>query len=111
MARYSERMVVATVERLTVARLRRLVAADCVAPALSEDGPAYTDSDVARLELLCDLAEDFDLDDDALGLVLSLIDQLHGVRHELRILAEAVAAEPEEVRERIRSACGRARGH
>lgn len=109
-ARYTEEAVVARVGRLNVRRLHRFVEAECVVPAQSEGGPAYSETDVARLELLCDLAEDFDLDEDALGLVMSLIDQLHGVRRELRALAEAIAAEPEDVRERIARAYGAREG-
>ena len=35
-------------------------------------------------------------------MVVSLVDQIHGLRRELRLLGEAVAAEPPEVRARIR---------
>ena len=34
---------------------------------------------------------------------MSLVDQIHGLRRALRRLGEAVAAEPGEVRERIRA--------
>jgi hypothetical protein len=34
--------------------------------------------------------------------VVSLVDQIHGLRHQLRRLGEAVAAEHPEVRGRIR---------
>ena len=36
-------------------------------------------------------------------MVLSLVDQIHGLRRELRPLGEAVATEPGEVRARVRS--------
>ena len=109
-ARYSEEQAVTAVRRLTASRLRRFVRADCVRPTHTSDGPAFTEVDLARLELLCELAEDFDLDEDALAVVLSLIDQLHGVRHELRALALALAEEPPEVQERVRAAWWRATG-
>lgn len=109
-ARYSESETVATVERLTVTRLRTYVAAECVAPEEREGALAFSDADLARLELLADLSEGFDLEEEALGLVMSLIDQIHGLRRELRALGEAVGAEPEDVRARIRATYRTRRG-
>lgn len=109
-ARYTEKQAVLAVRRLTTSRLRSFVRADCVRPTETAEGIAFTDADLARLELLCELAEEFDLDEDALGIVLSLIDQLHGVRLELRGLAHALAEEPPEVQERVRRAWAKATG-
>jgi chaperone modulatory protein CbpM len=99
---YSETEVVSRVEGLTVSRLRAFVAADCVRPAERDGRPAYGEADLARLRSLAEIAEDFELDADAAALVASLIDQIHGLRRELRRLGEAVAAEAPEVRDRIR---------
>ena len=101
--RYTEAQVVATVTRLTTTRLRAFIETDCVIPARREGALVFDEADRARLELLCELAEDFELDDEALGLVMSLIDQVHGLRRQLRGLADAVEAETEEVRARIRT--------
>lgn len=103
---YSETEVVARVDGLTVARLRAFVAADCLHPAEREGRLAYREADVARARLLADLAADFDLDEEAAALVVSLVDQIHGLRARLRALAEALAEEPEEVRARIRGRLG-----
>jgi chaperone modulatory protein CbpM len=73
-----------------------------VAPSEREGRLAFAEADLARLQLLAELAEDFDLDEDAAALVVSLVDQIHGLRRQLRALAEAVTAEPEEIRARIR---------
>ena len=100
---YSETEIVARVEGLTVARLRAFVAADCLAPAEREGRLAFAEADLARVRLLAELVTDFDLDAEAAGMVVSLVDQIHGLRRALRQLGEAVAAEPGEVRERIRS--------
>ena len=99
---YSETEVIARVEGLTVARLRSFVAAECLAPAEREGRLAYAEVDLARVRLLAELVTDFDLDADAAGVVVSLVDQIHGLRRALRQLGEAVAAEPGEVRDRIR---------
>ena len=60
-------------------------------------------ADLARAQLLEELVEDFDLDPEAAAVVVPLVDQIHGLRHALRRLGEAVAAEHPEVRERIRA--------
>jgi len=98
---YSETEVVARVRGLTVARLRSFVAAECLAPREHEGRLAFAEADVARAQLLEELVEDFGLDADAAAVVVSLIDQIHGLRRELRQLGEAVAAEHPEVRARI----------
>jgi chaperone modulatory protein CbpM len=100
---YSETEVVARVEGLTVTRLRAFVAAECLAPAEREGRLAFAEADLARARLLAELVDDFDLDAEAASMVISLVDQIHGLRRALRQLGEAVASEPGEVRERIRS--------
>jgi chaperone modulatory protein CbpM len=98
----SETEVVASVEGLTVRRLRAFVAAECVMPEERDGRLAFGEPDLARLRLLTELASDFDLDEDAAALVLGLVDQIHGLRRQLRALAEAIANEPNEVRARVR---------
>ncbi|HLS58933.1 MAG TPA: hypothetical protein VK022_04830 [Paracoccaceae bacterium] len=99
----TEEEVIARVEGLTVARLRSFTATRCVEP-LSRDGQTiFAEPDVARLQLLCEISADFDLDEEAAALVLSLVDQIHGLRRALRGLADAISEEPEEVRARIRA--------
>lgn len=99
---YSETEVVAEIEGLTVTRLRAFVSARCLAPAERGGRLAFAEADLARARLLAELAADFDLDEEAAALVLSLLDQIHGLRGRLRALADALAEEPEAVRARIR---------
>lgn len=99
---YSETEVVAEIEGMTVMRLRAFVSARCLAPAERAGRLAFAEADLARARLLAELAADFDLDEEAAGVVVSLIDQIHGLRGRLRALGAALAAEPEEVRARIR---------
>ena len=99
--RYSEDEVVARVTRLTRAQLVSFVEAEIVTPLHTDGGVVYRQIDIVRVELLCELSEDFDLDTDALGVVISLIDRLHGAQGDLRAVLSAVATEPHEVRARI----------
>jgi chaperone modulatory protein CbpM len=108
--RYTQEQVVAAIPRLTLSRLVTFIEAEVVVPARSEAGLVFTQVDVARMELLCELEEGFDLDEEALGIVISLIDQLHAMRRDLCAIARAVEAEPAEVRARIGAALRDASG-
>jgi len=106
---FSEAEAISSVTRLTRGRLTSFLRAQVVIPVHTEDGPMYRQIDLVRMELLCELTEEFELNDDALTVVMSLVDQLHGVRAELRAVLDAVAAEPAEVCDRICDAAGRQR--
>ena len=105
----SEDEAVRAVARLTRARLTAFLRADLVSPPRSGGRPRFREIDLARMELLCELSDEFDLQEDALGVVISLIDQLHAARRDLRAVAEALDAEPAEVRHRVADALRRAR--
>lgn len=51
-------------------------------------GPAFSDGDVARSQLIQDLKMDFGINDEGVDVVLHLVDQLHGVRRALAQLQE-----------------------
>ena len=107
---YSETEVVARVDGLTVRRLRAFVAAEVVTPAEREGRLTFAEADLARVQLLEDLTDDFELDEDAAALVVSLVDQIHGLRRALRRLGDAVEAEAPEVRARVRGRLALPRG-
>lgn len=96
-----EQMVVARIERLTVHDLRLWVSEGWVRPAESETGPVFDDVDVARLRLLCDLSKDMALPEDAIPTLLSLIDNLHRTRRDLRLLRDAVEEQPDDIRRAV----------
>jgi chaperone modulatory protein CbpM len=52
----------------------------------AEPGPNFTEIDVARIALMMELRDDLALDDAALPVVLSLLDQLYTLRRELAAL-------------------------
>lgn len=97
----TEHDVVARVGRISVRRLRLWVRRGWVAPAIGAAGPAFDTLDVARVNLLCQLKDDFGLSDDALPVVLSLMDQLYGTRRELRLLLDAVDRLPDDMRQAV----------
>jgi chaperone modulatory protein CbpM len=93
--------VLAAIGRLDRVRLTRFVRAEVIRPAASEGRVVYRRVDIARLELLCDLCDDFELDDNAVEIVMELVDQLHASRSDLVALMRALADESQEVRERV----------
>jgi chaperone modulatory protein CbpM len=96
--------VVALVGRIETAELERWCAEGWVRPEREADQLRFGEIDVARVRLICELRIDLAIDDDALPVVLDLMDQVHGLRGRLAALGRALAAEPLEVRRRIAAA-------
>ena len=96
-----EQQVVARVGRITITELRLWQAHGWVAPRRDAEGPLFDDLDVARIGLVCDLREDMEIDEETIPVLLSLIDQVHGLRRSLKCLAQAVDAQSPEVRSAV----------
>ncbi|WP_300069436.1 hypothetical protein [uncultured Ruegeria sp.] len=105
----TEEELIATITRLTSDRLSEYLAAEIVIPEQSEQGWVYQSIDVARLELACELHEQYDMEADALSMMISLIDQMHCLRAELREVLSAVEAQPDAVRNTLIEVIGTAR--
>jgi chaperone modulatory protein CbpM len=96
-----EREIVQMFECLEADALQRWVEQGWVRPQQNDDQFVFDDSDVARVQLICDLHYELRIEDDTLSVVLSLLDQLYTARRSLRLLVSAVGGEPEDVRARI----------
>lgn len=96
-----EHAVVARVRRLHLRELRLWVQQGWVRPSEGRNGPVFDELDIARIRLVRDLRKDMALPSDTVPVILSLLDQLHGLRRELRGLAGAVDEQPEETRAQI----------
>ena len=64
----------------------------------------FHEVDVARVRLIIEIRQDLALGDEAVPVVLSLLDQLYGLRREFAALCGAVAAQPEATRQAIAAA-------
>lgn len=104
---FTEAEVLERLAVLTRPRLTAWVEARIVRPVQSGSGPLFREVDLARLQTLCDLAFDLGTDEDHLGVMMDLIDRLHALTAEMEALMAAVAAEPDEVRARIRTVIAR----
>jgi chaperone modulatory protein CbpM len=72
-----------------------------VRPAAEEGNWQFDEIDVARVRLIIELRRDCALDDETVPLVLSLLDQIYGLRGELAALCRAIAAQPNGTRAAI----------
>lgn len=99
---YTETEIFARIDSLSAPRLQGWLRARIIRPVQSAQGNLYREVDIARLALLCDLEDSYHLDDEALALVMSLLDQAHELRAQMHCLIGALAHEPDEVRHRLR---------
>ncbi|GAB0113232.1 chaperone modulator CbpM [Acidisoma sp. C75] len=98
-----------TIERMTAAvigldpeDLRRWIANAWVRPDGGPGAYRFREIDVARVRLIVQLREDMGLDEGAVPVVLSLLDQLYESRRNLRRLHAAMEATlPPELRSRL----------
>ncbi len=72
-----------------------------VRPAHSDGDFAFNDADIARVHLLHTLNNELEVGNEAIPIILSLIDQLHEMRAHMHTIASAIDAQPETVRRKI----------
>ena len=95
----SERDVVARVQHLTVTRLRVWVRQGWIRPAPTQ---GFSEADIARAVLIRDLEDQLGFAEEDVPVLLSLIDQIHGLRSELKGLIEVLEELPEDARATVR---------
>jgi chaperone modulatory protein CbpM len=64
----------------------------------------FHEVDVARVELILEIRHEFAIDEEALPVVLGLLDQVYDLRRQLRRICDALAAQPRELQDAIRRA-------
>ena len=100
-------MVVAEFPDLDAPELTDWIARGWVVPHGSSRADwAFAEIDVARIRLIRDLRLRMELEEDALTLVLSLLDQVYGLRGTLQAMARALDAQPPAVRQAVLEAIG-----
>ena len=65
-------------------------------PSGSSVEPSFSEIDIARAQLIRDLQVDFGVNDEGVGVILNLVDQLYGMRRTLMELRHAVRATSEQ---------------
>jgi chaperone modulatory protein CbpM len=97
----SERDIVAKVKHLTVTRLRVWVRQGWIRPR-AQPNHGFTEADLARAAMIRDLEDKLGFDEEEVPVLLSLIDQIHGLRAELKGVLEALDELPDEVRATVK---------
>ena len=97
----SECELLARVHRLTVTRLRVWVSQGWIKPA-DQAAPSYSEADLARAALICNLEDELGFAEEDVPVLLNLIDQIHGLRAELKGLVEVLDALPPDIRATVR---------
>ena len=87
-------VLVGSTKGLNQQDLDRWIANDWVRPDVAYGIRVFQEIDVARVELIRDLRDDFGVNEDALPVVLLLLDQLYDLR---RHLLERVGRDPASV--------------
>ncbi|HTY67094.1 MAG TPA: chaperone modulator CbpM [Alphaproteobacteria bacterium] len=78
-----------------------------VLPLAQGNDYVFGEADVARLQMIVELHRDLAIDDEAMSVVLDLLDKLYGLRRQMRDLLAAVDELPEAHREKLLSRIGR----
>jgi len=102
--------VIRTVAGVRATELRAWIAEGWVQPETARGVLLFREIDVARVQLIHDLRRDLAIGEEALPVVLSLLDQLYATRRRLRALNQAIAAQPPDVRRTLRVALRPPRG-
>jgi chaperone modulatory protein CbpM len=97
----TERDIVARVKHVTVKRLRVWVRQGWIRPAVKES-QGFSEADMARAALIRDLEDKLGFDEEQVPVLLNLIDQIHGLRAELKTMLDALEALPEDVRATVK---------
>lgn len=72
--------------------LERWISNEWVRPERSAGHMVFDDIDVARVRLIRELRDDLAIDEEALPLVLSLLDQIYDLRRRMRRLVDTLGA-------------------
>src|SRR6516165_7026879 len=84
--------------------LTRWVEHRWVLPERREKTWIFHEIDVARVEMILEVRQEFAIDDEALSLILGLLDQVYDLRRQLGRLCDALASQPPEIRAAVKRA-------
>lgn len=93
--------LVAEVGPITEIELHRWIELSWVRPSIESETYFFSDIDVARVRMICDIRYTCNVEEETMPLVLSLLDQLYSARRTVRQLTDAVAEQPDDIREAI----------
>ena len=87
--------------RLEIETLEVWIKEEWLIPREDATGQEFSDADIARAHLIKDLKQDFGINDEGIGVILHLIDQVHGLRRTLRDLLKRSGTKPTHKEARV----------
>ena len=87
--------VLSRVHGVDAATIEVWIAQDWLRPSRRQGAPVFEEVDIARLNLILELRDQLAVDEAAIPVVLSLLDQLHSTRAQLQRLCEALQSAPD----------------
>ena len=94
--------VVVMVGRIDRVELNRWIDRGWIMPTQEGDKePVFSEADIARIQMICDVRHDLLVEEETIPLVLSLLDQVYALRHQRNTLTDAIRRQPQEVRTAI----------
>ena len=90
--------LIAEVRGLEEPELRRWIEERWVRPEAAAGAYMFREVDVARVRLILELRYELAIDEEAMPVVLQLLDQVYALRRRLKAMRAAVDAQPEDVR-------------
>ncbi len=91
------------VEGIEPRELERWIDKRWVLPESRSEGYVFREIDVARVRLIVELRHDLAIGEEAMPVLLNLLDQLYAMRRRMKALADALDALPEETRLALRA--------
>ncbi|HJT09071.1 MAG TPA: chaperone modulator CbpM [Stellaceae bacterium] len=88
---------------LQEAELRRWIDERWVRPERAATGFVFREVDVARVRLIVELRQELAIDEEALPVVLQLLDQVYALRRRLKAMSDAIDAQPDAVRQAVQA--------
>ncbi len=95
--------VLKEVSGLDARELEHWVEARWVLPERGAEGYLFHEIDVARVHLIVELRRDLMIDEDAIPVILGLLDQVYALRSRLKSLADAIKVLPPEIQTELRA--------
>jgi chaperone modulatory protein CbpM len=95
--------VLTQIQGLDAFVLERWIEARWVLPERVADTYVFHEIDVARVHLIVELTRDMMIDEEAMPVVLNLLDQVYALRKRLTSLARAIDALPPDLQTRVRA--------
>jgi chaperone modulatory protein CbpM len=93
--------VIMEVRGLAKEELARWIEERWVCPEASGGGYLFREVDVARVRLILELRHELAIDEEAMPVVLRLLDQVYALRRRLKAMRAALDAQPEAVRQAL----------